>query len=198
MTTTIRALAETEGGEALPSQGRAAVAEHAAPVDSPWYALWTHCHCERLVSDQLAAKGFHVFLPTIDVWSRRAGVRRRIQTPMFPGYLFLQQAMDKVSYIAVRQARGLVAILGESWDRLAEVSAYEINAVQRVLQARVPVWPHTFLREGQRVRIVRGPLTDVEGILVRQKPNSGLLVLSVNLLQRSVSVEVDCTWTVPA
>lgn len=198
MTTTIRALAETEGGEALPSQGRAAVAEHAAPVDSPWYALWTHSHCERLVSDQLAAKGFHVFLPAIDVWSRRAGVRRRIQTPMFPGYLFLQQAMDKVSYIAVRQARGLVAILGESWDRLAEVPAYEINAVQRVLQARVPVWPHTFLREGQRVRIVRGPLTDVEGILVRQKPNSGLLVLSVNLLQRSVSVEVDCTWTVPA
>lgn len=173
-------------------------AEHVLPAAAPWYALWTHSHCERLVADQLSAKGFDVFLPTLDVWSLRGGVRRRIPAPMFPGYLFLRQAMDKTSYIEVRKARGLVAILGESWDRLAEVPAREIESIQSVLAARVPVLPHVFLRDGQRVRIVRGPLTGVEGILIRQKPTTGFLILSVDLLQRSVSVEVDCTWAVPA
>jgi len=163
-----------------------------------WYALWTHSHCERLVHDQLVAKGFDAFLPTIDIWSRRGGVRHRIQGPMFPGYLFLHHAVDKTSYIEVQKARGIVRILGERWDRLAPVPDEEIHAIQAVLRARVPVLPHAYLHEGQRVRIVRGPFTDVEGVLVRQNPTTGLLVLSVQLLRQSVAVEVDCTWAVPA
>lgn len=166
------------------------------PEVSPWHALWTHSHCERLVYDQLTAKRFEAFFPTIDVWSRRGGTRHRIQAPMFPGYLFLRHSMDKASYIEVRQTRGLVSVLGERWDRLAVVPTHEITAIQALWQSRLAVRPHTFLREGQRVRIVRGPFVDVEGILVRQKPNTGLLVVSVELLQRSVAVEVDCTWVV--
>jgi len=147
-----------------------------------------------MVRDQLTAKGFEMFLPTIDVWSRRAGVRRRISAPMFSGYLFLRHAMDKPSYIEVRKTRGLVNILGESWDRLAVVPVGEIAAIQTTVQSRLPILPHAYLREGQRVRIVRGPLANVEGILVRQKPRSGWVVLSIQLLRQSVAVEVDCTW----
>ena len=163
-----------------------------------WHALWTRSHCERLVWDQLTAKGFQVFLPTVDVWSRRAGVRHRIHIPMFPGYLFLRHAIEKASYIEVRKTRGLVCVLGEQWDSLAVVPDSEIEAIQAVLQARIPVFPHAYLRKGQRVRVTRGPLSDVEGILLQQKPDKGLLVLSVELLQRSVAIEVDCTWVVPA
>ena len=162
-----------------------------------WYALWTRSHCERLVHDQLIAKGFDAFFPTIDVWSRRGGVRRRIQGPMFPGYLFLHHAVDKTSYIEVQKTRGLVRVLGERWDRLVPVPDEEIDAIQTVLRARAPVLPHAYLREGQRVRIARGPLAGVEGVLVRQNPTTGLLVLTVELLRQSVAVEVDCTLAVP-
>jgi transcription termination/antitermination protein NusG len=139
------------------------------------------------------AKGFAVFLPKIDLWSRRGGIRHRISTPMFPSYLFLHHAMDKISFIEVCKARGLVRILGERWDRLSTVPESEIDAIQRVLHAELPVVPHPYLREGQRVRISEGPLTGVEGILVQSKPNKGLLVLSVELLRRSIAVEVDAT-----
>ena len=162
-------------------------------TDPHWYVLWTHSHSEQLVSDQLAAKGFSPFLPKMDTWSRRGGVRRLIQVPMFPGYLFLRNVMSKRSYLEIRQTRGLVAVLGESLDRLEVVPDKEIDAIQRTLQTKLPVLPHPFLRVGQRVRITRGPLTDVEGILVRTKPAKGLLVLSVELLRRAVAVEVDCT-----
>jgi transcription termination/antitermination protein NusG len=101
--------------------------------------------------------------------------------------------MDKMGYLEVRKARGLVRILGDRWDRLAAVPDQEIEAIQKVAESELPALPHPYLREGQRVRIVRGPLAGVEGILVRIKPSKGLLVLSVGLLQRSVAVQVDCT-----
>ena len=158
-----------------------------------WYALYTRSHCEQLVHDQLAAKGFAVFLPKMEVWSRRGGIRHLISTPMFPSYLFLHHLMDKISFIQVHKVRGLVRILGERWDRLSVIPEREIEAIQRVLYAELPVIPHPYLREGQRARILHGPLAGVEGILVQSKPNKGLLVLSVELLRRSIAVEVDAT-----
>jgi transcription termination/antitermination protein NusG len=162
-----------------------------------WHVLWTRSHCEQLVYDQLVARGFHLFLPTVDVWSRRAGVRQRSHVPMFPSYVFLHHALDKWSDVEVRKARGVVALLGDSWERRAVVPEHEIAAIKRLFEARVPVTAHSYLRVGQRVRIMRGPLEDVEGILVRTKPGKGLLVLSVELLHRSVAVEVDCTLARP-
>jgi transcription antitermination factor NusG len=117
---------------------------------------------------------------------------------MFPSYLFLHHAMDKLSYIEVRKARGLVRILGERWDRLSVVPDAEVAAIQKVLHARLPALPHPYLRQGQRVRITCGALAGVEGIFVDSKPTKGLLVLSVELLQRSVAVEVDCSVVVAA
>jgi transcription termination/antitermination protein NusG len=199
----------TEGGEAFEghadNDGSRESCDRDPPVqaDHPaqpmelagaqWYALYTKSHCEQLVYDQLASKGFHLFLPRMDVWSRRGGVRHRIPAPMFPSYLFLYHAIDKVSFLEVRKARGLVRVLGERLDRLSVVPPNEIAAIQRVMQAELPVISHPYLREGQRVRITHGPLAGVEGILVHTKPSKGLLVLSVDLLRRSIAVEIDVT-----
>ena len=174
----------TERGRALPNI-------EAEPSRHKWHALWTRSHCERLVHDQLEAKGFHPFMPTIATWSLRGGKQHQIGLPMFPGYLFLHDALDKISYLEVRKSRGLVALLGQSWDRLAVIPNHEIASIERLQQAEVPVSPHPFLREGQRVRVMHGPLAGVEGILVQVKPNKGRLILSVDLLQRSVSAEID-------
>ena len=167
-------------------------------TSAPWYALWTHSHCEQMVHDQLHQKGFSTFLPRVDVWSRRRGKRRLIKAPMFPGYLFLRHPMDKDAYLTVSRAKGLVRVLGERWDRLAEVPHGEIEAIQKIDAACCRVLPYPYLREGQRVRIADGPLTGVEGLLVESRPSKGLLVLSVHLLQRSVAMSVDATAVVPA
>jgi transcriptional antiterminator NusG len=159
-----------------------------------WHALWTRSNCEQIVHDALQAKGFEVFLPKVDVWSRRAGRGQLAPAPMFPGYLFLRRAMNKQTYIEVRRVSGLVAILGERWDRLAVVPDPDIAAIQQALRANLPVLPHPFVAAGQRVRIARGPLIDVEGFLVRATPAKGLLVISIEMLHRSVAVEVDCTF----
>ena len=83
----------TKGGEAL-----------AGAASESWYMLWTHSNSEQLVHNQLAAKGFQLFLPTIEAWSRRGGVRRLARVPMFSGYVFLRHAVDKSSYIEICKA----------------------------------------------------------------------------------------------
>jgi transcription termination/antitermination protein NusG len=174
------------------------VCRPAAQSRTEWFALWVRSHCEHVVCDQLKARGFETFLPMIKTWSRQAGMRRALALPMFPGYLFLRHAMDKSSYVEVVKTRGLVRILGERWDRLAPVPDGEIEAIARVVSTDIPLLPHPYLREGHRVRITEGPLAGVEGILVHAKPAKGLLVVSIDLLQRSVAVEVDCTRVVSA
>jgi transcription antitermination factor NusG len=170
----------------------------AAATDIPWFALWTHSNCEERVREQLEGQGFRTFLPTVRDWSRRAGVRRLIARPMFPSYLFVQHAIDKRSYVDIMKTKGLVRILGERWDRLEPIPSREVAGIQRLVEAPLPVMPHPYLQQGQRVRIVDGPLAGVEGLFVRSRPERGLLVLTVDLLRRSVAVEVDCTAVEPA
>jgi transcription antitermination factor NusG len=162
-----------------------------------WHAVWTRSHCERNVRDQLEAEGFHTYLPEVAVWVRKDAARRTTHLPLFPGYLFLRHRMDKSSYIAAIKVRGIVGILGQSWDRLETIPEGEIETIRTVLEARVRPQPFPYVREGERVTIRRGPLAGVEGILKRIDAERGLLVISVHLFQRSLSVEVDCTLLSP-
>jgi transcription termination/antitermination protein NusG len=171
---------------------------HPRTLAPKWHVIWTRSHSEQMLHDDLRAKGFDPFLPQIDIWLRRHGMRHRGTVPMFPGYLFLHHHMDQDSYLAVAQSRGVVKLLGEGWDRLATVPEVEIEAIRKIHAAHAPAAPHRYLREGQRVRLIDGLLAGLEGILLRTKPNKGLLVVSVELLQRSVAVEIDCTLVVPA
>ena len=185
---------DTKGGEALAEAAIESLEyEPSSRTRLGWHVLWTHSHCEQLVYDQLAIKGFELLLPTIDAWSRRRGIQRLSRVPLFGGYLFLHHAVDKASYLEVCKARGLVRLLGERWDQLEVVPDGEIHAIQRLVRSELPILPYPYLREGQRVRITEGPLANVEGILVRGNPKKGLLVVSVNLLQRSAAVHLDCT-----
>jgi transcription termination/antitermination protein NusG len=192
-------------GEAMPVQRffdettARAVAMATFPEAEPhWYAVWTRSNCEQKVCDALEEKGFQTFLPYLDEWVQRRGVRYMYKRPMFPGYVFLHHAVDKWQYINVCNTPGVVKILGAGWDRLISVPESEIDAIRAIQQAGVPRMPYSYLREGQRVRVTRGALANVTGILVKRDPSRGLLVLSVDLLMQSVAVEVDCTLVVPA
>ena len=189
-------------GEALARTGRLHAvprdtAAETLPAEPRWHVLWTRSNFEQQVHDQLVAKGFRPFLPKVGRWSRHASLRYVARVPMFPGYLFLRHAMDKASYLEVCKARGLVRILGESWDRLAVVPDREIEAIRAVIDAGLTVLPHPYLREGQKVCVKSGPLKGAEGILQRSEAAKGLLVLTVDLLKRSVVVEIDCTLVTP-
>ena len=170
-----------------------AVSGAAAQQIPAWYAVWTQSHFEQSVSQQLSAKGFTAFLPEMSVWSKRGGEQRLIRVPMFPGYLFVRDGMDKRSYIEILKARGVVRILEDGWTRLTPVPDEVIDSLQQVVAADVPVFATEHLTQGDRVEVTEGPLSGLEGLFVQDKATKGRLVLNVELLGRSVAVEVDCT-----
>jgi transcriptional antiterminator NusG len=174
-----------------------ACAEAASFSGSDWHVLWVRSHCEQLVHEQLAGKGFDTFLPMMGAWRTVAGARRRIEVPMFPGYLFVRGLEDKRRHVEVRKARGLVQVLGQRWDRPAIVPEGEVGALRVLAESALEIHATPFLTEGQRVRVVFGPLTGIEGTLLRSNARTGLLVLSVTLLQRSVAAEVHCSAVTP-
>jgi transcription termination/antitermination protein NusG len=161
------------------------------PSELAWYAIWLRSHCEHLVNGQLSAKGFHTFLPELPTLAFRRQKNHGARTPMFPGYLFVRDAMEKQRYIDILKVRGIVRVLEAGWTRLTPVPDEDIDAIQRIVQAEVPVFPHAHLQHGDRVRVIDGPLSELEGIFVQDKFSKGRLVVSVNLLGRSVAVEVD-------
>jgi transcription termination/antitermination protein NusG len=161
--------------------------------EEAWYAVWLRSHYEHLVAQHLSAKGFHTFLPELRTWSRRLGPKHPVRLPMFPGYLFVRDAMAKERYVDIMKVRGIVRVLEAGWSRLTPIPDEDIDAIQRIVRAEVPVFPHAHLRHGDRVRVLAGPLSGLEGFFVQDKPSKGRLVVSVNMLGRSVAVEVDGT-----
>lgn len=197
---------ESKGGEALPSADRGLNRDDvdddrstdlAIESSAAWYAIWTRSHCERLVAQQLLAKGFQPFLPEMAVRPRKIDAAPIVQRPMFPGYLFLKHSMEKRSYIEILKARGVVRILEGGWHRLTPIADDEMLAIERVIESGATVQSHPYFNEGDRVRVVEGPLAGLEGLFVRDKNNRGRLVVSVKLLQTSVAIEVDGDLVAP-
>src|SRR5207245_11579772 len=96
-------------------------------------------------------------------------------------------------YLEAAKRGGLLRLLGKHWDQVEVVPDPQIDAIHKLVRSRLPIFPYPYLREVQRVRITDGPLAEVEGILVRANPKKGLVVVSVELLRRSVAVRLDCT-----
>lgn len=173
-----------------------------------WHVIWTRSNFEKVVQDQLLAKGYDVFLPMIKQWSvrqkGRAGgavpdskAKVLLNVPMFKGYLFLHGRIDKAAYLDISNTRGVAQILGVRWNRLARIPDDEIESIKLVADSHMPLLPHPYLKTGTKVRITRGTLANAQGVLVRSDFSKGLFVVSVSLLQRSVAVKVDCADVVP-
>ena len=156
-----------------------------------WFAVWTRSQYEARVEDQLRRKELEVFLPRVRVPSRRRDRRVVLEQPVFPGYLFLRFVPSREAYIRVAGTDGVVRLLGERWDALAPVPDEQVDAIRRIVDAELGMSPLPWVRIGDRVRIVAGPLAGLEGFVLARRAGRATFVVSVDLLQRSVGVEVD-------
>lgn len=160
---------------------------------SPWSAVYTRHQHEKSVGEMLEAKGFEVFLPQYESMRRWKDRRKLLSLPLFPCYVFVRGAHER--RLPVLSTPGVHMILS-CGERIAAIPEEEIETIRRTIDGRLSVEPHPFLRCGERVRVVRGSLEGVEGILTRKK-NLFRLVLSVEMLAQAVSVEIDALDVVP-
>lgn len=155
-----------------------------------WFAVWTRNQCEPKVAAGLRQRGLEAFLPCVRVPSRRRDKRVVLAQPLFPGYLFLRFTPSRERCLRVANTDGVVRVLGEGWDALHPIPDEQVEAVHRIVTTDDGARPMPWLRRGDRVRIAAGPLVGLEGFVQEWRAGRATFVVNVDLLQRSVGVEV--------
>jgi len=159
----------------------------------PWYAIQVRPKYEKQVVQSIGCKEINTFLPLYAEkrkWSDRV---KELEVPLFDGYVFCQ--LDITKRLPILQTPGVIRFVGLGKTPIP-VDGREMEAVRTVVDSGSVFRPWKYLREGDEVRIDEGPLRNVEGILVSDKEQSHVVV-SINLLQRAMAVQVEKSWLSP-
>jgi transcription antitermination factor NusG len=159
----------------------------AQEVPVNWFAAYTHSHHEKRVASHFAERQIEAFLPlyaTRHRWKNRCEMN--LELPLFPNYVFV--LIDPRERVRVLEVPGVQSLVGFG-RTLAPLPHFEIEALRSGLGQR-KIEPHPYLVIGERVRIKAGPMTGMEGVLVRKK-NNFRVVLALDVIMQSVAVEVD-------
>jgi transcription antitermination factor NusG len=159
----------------------------------PWFAICTRHQHEKTAAHVLTNKGFEVFLPLHNVKRRWRDRDKTLALPLFPCYVFLHGDLDRrLDVLVTPGVNRFVEVAG----RPAQIPENEILMIREAIKRNISIQPHPYLKFGDWVRVRSGPLEGFEGILVRQKSGSRL-VLSVELLGKAAAVEVDLSTVEP-
>jgi len=152
-----------------------------------WFAVTAKPRHEKAVAANLRNKGLESFLPLYQArrqWSDRT---RAVDLPLFPGYVFCRFVYS--SRLGVLSTPGVMSVVSFS-NGPAPIADQEISRIQAIQSSGLPAQPWPYLNAGQRVRIEKGTLAGLEGVLLREK-DSLRVVVSIDLLRRAVAVEID-------
>lgn len=160
------------------------------PQKWPWYAVRVKPHFEQATASCLAAKGYEQYLPAYRVKRRWSDRIKELDVPLFPGYVFSRFNASK--RVPVLNSPGVLGVVSFGRE-LVPIEDREIENIRSVLNSKLGVQPWPFLESGCKVELQDGPLRGVEGVVIEVK-GACRLIVSVTLLQRSISVEVDREW----
>jgi len=158
-----------------------------------WYAIKVKSNHERTVARSVAELGFEEFLPLYRAKRQWCDRVKELELPLFPGYIFSRfEPGDRLTLTSIPGVLRMVTTAG----RLARVEDDEVDAIRTTVNSGLFVLPWEFVHVGQKVRIERGPLRGMSGILVRAR-GVDQVILSVTMLQRSIAVQVARDWVTP-
>ena len=155
-----------------------------------WYALHTRSRFEQKVYDGLRGKSLEPFLPRIQVISRRKDRRKKIFVPLIPGYVFVRALLEAEEYHRIIKTIGVVRMISFKGQPVPaddqEISSLMIlDGTDRTVQNRA------YMRKGERIMIMDGPFKGLTGFYLRPKGKNERVVVSVELLHRSLEMEIE-------
>src|SRR5580765_184332 len=169
------------------------LAENTVQSQMLWYAGYTASRHEKRVAEHFAQRGVEHFLPLYETIHRWNNGRHRVHLPLFPGYIFVRIALkDRLRVIEVP---GFVRLVGFN-SLPCPLPEVDINRMKEALNKGVLAEPYPYLTVGTRVEIRNGPMQGMTGILLRRQ-NKCRVVISVDLIMRSMAVEVEASDVVP-
>ena len=154
-----------------------------------WYAVQTRARHEKIVEQRLLERGVTTFLPLVTEVHRWSDRNKTVQVPLFNCYMFANLTPTNVDRLRVLRVEGVLGLVGARCEG-TPIPDEQIESVRTLVEERMPLSPHPFLKIGQRVRIRGGALDGLEGILTSRN-GSRALVISVDAIKRSLAVSVE-------
>ncbi len=158
-------------------------------MEPNWYAVYVKSRHEFVVSGELQRKGIETFLPSVTKLNQWKDRKKRVEFPLFPGYLFVSIAPEPETFLNVIKTRGAVKFISLEPGCPTPVAPEEVSALKIILAGNEQVDIYPRLKQGSRVRMKSGVFRGVEGIL-EKKEDQHMLLVSIELLGRSVGVKV--------
>jgi transcription antitermination factor NusG len=159
----------------------------------PWYAVRVKLNHERTVVDLLGGQGYESYLPLTEVRRRWTDRYKCLSAPLFPGYLFCR--LDVGKRLPILTTPGVVDLV-RFGKQFVPVEEQQLAQIRRIVDSQLPIESLPYLKVGKRVVVEYGPLAGLEGILTQVK-GTNRLVVNIEMLQRSVSVELNADWVRP-
>ena len=178
----------------IPDETFLAASHKTSDIGFRWYAVYARSRHEKRIMQQLEAEFLQGFLPVYETVHRWKDRRKLVSLPLFPGYLFVRISL--ADRMRVLRTPGVVNLVGTHGGP-TPIPDQEIDSLRTCVSRQAKIEPHPYLAIGRRVRVWRGPFAEMEGILLRTKGGSRL-VLSINLIARSLAVEIDANDVLPA
>jgi len=157
-----------------------------------WYVVHTKSRHEYKAHSGLIQKNLTTFLPEIETWSKQKDRKKKIHIPLFPGYIFVETpVLDNETKLKILKTASVVRILGKKENsEPLPVPDDKIDAIRRFVNTREEIFTLQFPQPGEPARIVDGPFAGIEGVVVRSNVEKELFVVSIELLQRSVAIQL--------
>lgn len=157
--------------------------------EKSWYAVRTRPRFEKKVVGELKCKEVETFLPLNNLTRQWSDRKARVQLPIFPGYVFVRIAASLPNRVTILRTNGVLNFVGPR-DVGAPIADEEIESVRAIVDQDVACEPYPYLHAGDKVCIRGGPLDGVTGVLEAINGDKSL-VISVNLIQRSIAMRVE-------
>jgi len=154
-----------------------------------WYAVHVKSRHEFIAAGELVRKGIEVFVPSVKKLRQWKDRKKLIEFPLFPGYAFVRVPAYPGAFVDILKTRGITGFITLQPGSPTQVDSYEIDSLRLLLGSGRDIDVYPGLKEGTRVRITRGPLTNAEGFLIR-KIDEFVFVVNVEILGRSVAVKI--------
>jgi len=160
-------------------------------LESPhWFAVYTRSRHEKQVELMLRRQQVETYLPLRRTWSRRLDRRAQVDLPALPGYLFVRCILLGETRASIKKTPGVLRVV-ENAGAPCVIPPEQVESLRRVLAQAAEAEAHPYLKVGDRVEVVRGPMIGAQGYLVRVAPGRHRLIVAIECLNRAVSVEID-------
>lgn len=163
-----------------------------------WYALHCKSRHERQVDLRLRAKGVATYLAECESLAQWGARRRKVKKNLLPGYILVHTHMEARRHLEILQTAGVVKIVGKPWPHLSWIPQEQVASLRLMLGSQLPVEEVPYWNLGDRVEVMAGPLAGLRGYVTINDQRRNRVIVSIDLLRRSVAVEVEAQLLRPA